>query len=43
MIVVELEPGDGHPQLFEIVPRYIPQIRMGHPKGDLLLGGELAP
>lgn len=42
IVVVQVQPGDGHIQLLEVVLRYIPQIRVRHPQGDLLLGGEFA-
>lgn len=42
MIVIQLESDYGHTQLLENVARYVAQIRMRHPQGDLLLGGELA-
>lgn len=42
MIVIQLKSGDRHTQLLEVVARYVAQIRMRHPQGDLLVGGEFA-
>lgn len=42
MIVIQLKSGDRHTQLLEIVARYVAQIRVRHPQGDLLLRGEFA-
>jgi len=40
--VIQLEPRDGHTQFLEIVTRYVAQVRVRHPQGDLLFGGEFA-
>lgn len=40
IVVIELEPRDGHPELLEAVLPDVPELRVRDPQGDLLVGGE---